>query len=67
MKLSSLSKFSKSYFSWVKEMKSMYGKLYSVLEICDSKTVALPSLDLSQNGLWHFPKTVVTKLNYGMR
>ena len=38
----------------------MYGKLYSVLEICESKTVALPSLD-------HSPKTVVTKLNHGMR
>ena len=46
-------------------MKSMYGKLYSVLEICDSKTVALPSLDLSQNGLWYFPKTVVMKLEKG--
>ena len=47
-------------------MKPMYGKLYSVLEICDSKTVALPSLDRSQNGLWYFPKTVVMKLDKGV-
>ena len=46
----------------------MENYICSVLEICDSKTVALPpSLDRSQNGLWYFPKTIVTKLNYGMQ
>ena len=60
------SEFSKSFFVWADKMKFMLGKSYNVLEICDCKTVALPSEDGSQNGLWYFPNTVVTKLNYGM-
>ena len=60
------SEFSKSFFVWDDKMKFMLGKSYNVLEIFDSKTVALPSPDGSQNGLWYFPKTVVMKLEKGV-
>ena len=60
------SEFSKSFFVWDDKMKFMLGKSYNVLEIFDSKTVALPSPDGSQNGLWYFPKTVVMKLDKGV-
>ena len=60
------SEFSKSFFAWDDKMKFMLGKSYTILEIFDSKTVALPSPDGSQNGLWYFPKTVVMKLDKGV-
>ena len=51
---------------WVDRMWSMLGKKFPILEVWDSKTIALPSPDGSQDGKWYFPKSLVTKAS-GMK
>ena len=48
-------------FRWNDQMKLMLGEKFPIVAMFDSKTVALPSPDRSNDGKWHFPKTLVTK------
>jgi len=56
-------------FIWIDQMKGMLGKRFPVLDIfkpqsSNTKIVALPSPDGSQNGKWYFSMDVVKKETY---
>ena len=55
------SEFSLSNFRWNDQMRLMLGEKFPIVAILDLKTVALPSLDGSEDVKWYFPKSLVTK------
>ena len=57
------SEFEKFNFVWDDLMKAMLGNRFTIIvSTYGSDVVPLPSPDGSQNGIWYFPRTVVTKI-----
>ena len=54
------SEFGLSNFRWDYQMRLMLGEKFPIVAILDPKTIALPSPDGSQAGIWYFPKSLVT-------
>mmetsp|Transcript_104324 Transcript_104324/g.183872 ORF Transcript_104324/g.183872 Transcript_104324/m.183872 type:complete len:305 (+) Transcript_104324:84-998(+) len=52
-------------YIWHPLMRGMLGKEFPVLEETSTGIVALPSPDGSQNGMWYFPVSVVSKVSSG--
>ena len=54
------SEFGLSNFRWDYQMRLMLGEKFPIVAILDPKTIALPSPDGSQAGIWYFPISLVT-------
>ena len=59
------SELSKNGYGWDLYMREMYGKCFEVITSTgpngDQRVVGLPSPDGSQNGVWYFPPSVLSK------
>lgn len=55
--------FQTSFYVWHNLMRGMLGREFRVLQLTEPGIVALPSPDGSQNGMWYFPVSVVSRVD----